>query len=171
MEYQGEEVYHTSAHNVLASRMIIDSSHYRYPTDRVPPHSRFKSRRRARRTLAHAHVSMTSGYATQHGQLRCRHTCCGTNSRLLARGSSGATTCPVALAPESRFGAARVLPRIPWRQLQPPSTGQLQSRHAFYGSGSHLLSQGSSGAATCPMELYGLWAIEVNKYPPVALPS
>jgi hypothetical protein len=32
------------------------------------------------------------------------------------------------------------------------------------GSSSHLLTQGSSGAATCPMELYGLWVIKVNKY-------
>jgi hypothetical protein len=55
---------------------------------------------------------MTSGYATQHGQLGCRHTSRGASSRLLARGSLGAA-----------------------------------------------------------MELYGLWAIEVNKYPLVALPS
>jgi hypothetical protein len=39
------------------------------------------------------------------------------------------------------------------------------------GSSSRLLAQGSSGAATYSMELYGLWAIEVNKYPPMALPS
>jgi hypothetical protein len=30
------------------------------------------------------------------------------------------------------------------------------------------LAQGTTGAPTCPMELYGLRAIEVNKYHPVA---
>jgi hypothetical protein len=30
------------------------------------------------------------------------------------------------------------------------------------------LAQDRSEAATCPMELYGLWDIEVNKYLPMA---
>jgi hypothetical protein len=34
------------------------------------------------------------------------------------------------------------------------------------GFSSRLLTQDSSGVATCPMDLYGLWAIKVNKYPP-----
>jgi hypothetical protein len=123
----------------------------RYPTDRVPLRTSSKSRRRAIRVLAHAHVSMTSGYATRHRQLGCRHTPRGASSCLLARGSSGAAMCLVAPAPESRLGAARVLPRVSWRQLPPPGTGQLWSRHVSCGSSSHLLSQGSFGAATCPV--------------------
>jgi hypothetical protein len=132
------------------------------------PRTSSKSKRRARRALKHAHVSITSGYATRHGQLRCRHNFCDTSSRLLARGSSGATTCSVAPAPKSRHRAAQVLPHIPWRQLPPPGIVQLQSYHVSRGSSSRLLAQGSSGAA---MKLYELWAIEVNKYPLVTLPS
>jgi hypothetical protein len=86
------------------------------------------------------------------GQLECRHV-------------------SVALAPESRLRAARVLPRVPWSYLPPPDIGWIQSRHVSRGSNSRLMAQGSSGAATCPIELYGLWAIEVNKYPPVTLRS
>jgi hypothetical protein len=36
--------------------------------------------------------------------------------------------------------------------------------HLSCGSSSRLLAQGSSGAVTCPMKLYGLWAIKINKY-------
>jgi hypothetical protein len=86
-------------------------------------------------------------------------------------GQLGAATCPVAPAPESQLGAARVLPCVPWRQLPPCDTGQLRSRHVSHGSSSSLLAQGSSGATTCPMEIYGLWAIEVKKYQLMTLSS
>jgi hypothetical protein len=86
-------------------------------------------------------------------------------------GSLGAAMCPVAPAPESRLGAARVLPRVLWRQLPPPGSGQLRSHHVSRGSNSHLLAHGSFGAAMRPLELCGLWAIEVNKYHPMALSS
>jgi hypothetical protein len=79
--------------------------------------------------------------------------------------------CLVALSPESRLGAARVLPRVLWRQLPPPATGQLRSRHVSRDSSSCQLTQGSSGATMCPIELYRLWAIKVNKYPPIVLIS
>jgi hypothetical protein len=46
---------------------------------------------------------------------------------------SHAPTCPVAPAPESQLGAARVLPRIRCRQLLPPGLGQLQNRHMSHG--------------------------------------
>jgi hypothetical protein len=114
---------------------------------------------------------MTPGYAIRHGQLECRYTSHGASSRLLARDSSSAAMCLVAPAPESRLGATRVLPRILWSQLPPPDIGRIRSRHMSRGSSSHILAQGSSGAATCPMMLYELWAIEVNKYPPVVLRS
>jgi hypothetical protein len=116
----------------------------------------------ARHALTRVHVSITSGYATRHGQLRCHHTSRGTSSCLLARGSSSAATCPVALALESRVGAAQVLPRVLWRQLPPPGTWQLRSHHVSRDSSSRLLAYVSSGAVTCPTELYGLWAIDVN---------
>jgi hypothetical protein len=104
-------------------------------------------------------------------QLGCCHESRGGSSRLLAQGSSGAVTCPVTPAPTSCLRAASEPPRVPWLQLPPPGSGQLRSHHVSRGFSSRLLAQGSFGAATCPMELYGLWVIEVNKYPPVTLPS
>jgi hypothetical protein len=56
--------------------------------------------------------------------------------------------------------------RVPWLKLLPPGLGQLRSLHVSHNTSSHLLAQGSFGAATCPMKLYELWAIGVNKYPP-----
>jgi hypothetical protein len=104
------------------------------------PHTSSKSRQRARCALTRPHVSMTSGYATQHGQLGCCNTSRGASSRLLARGSSGAITCLVAPAPESRLGAGRVLPHVLWNQLLPPSIEQLRSHHVPRGSSSRLLA-------------------------------
>jgi hypothetical protein len=93
-------------------------------------------------------------------------------------------------APTAWLGAAQVPPCVPWPQLLSPGSGQLRCCHASRGASSRLLAQGSSRAATCPvalaptswlkvalkphmcpMVLYGLWAIEVSKYPPVVLPS
>jgi hypothetical protein len=102
---------------------------YLYPANWVLLHTSSKFRQMVRRALTYTHMSMTSGYATRHGQLRCRHTLRGTSSHLLARGSSGAATCPVTLAPESR----------------------LRCCHVSHGASFCHLAQGSSGAVTCPM--------------------
>jgi hypothetical protein len=117
--------------------------------------------------LSH-HVSRTSGYATRYGQLRSSRMSRGSSFRLLAQGSSRAATCPVAQALASWLRAAPELPRVPWLKLPPPGSGQLRSRRVSRDTSSHLLSQGSFRVTMCPMELYGLWAIGVNKYPPVA---
>jgi hypothetical protein len=121
--------------------------HCRYPEDRVPSHISSKSRQRARQVLTRVHVSRDS------------------SSRSLAQGRFRATMCPVAPAPASWLRAATGQPCVPRLQLPPPGSGSLQSHHVSRGSSSHLLAQGSSGDATCPMKLYGLWTIEVNKYP------
>jgi hypothetical protein len=81
----------------------------------------------------------------------------GSSSRIPAQGSSGGTTCPVALAPASWFMAAPESSCVPWHQLQPPGSGQLQSHHVSRGSSSRLLAQSSFGAATCPMGV--LWVV------------
>jgi hypothetical protein len=107
----------------------------RYPEDWVPLHTSSKLRWREIRALTRAHVSR------------------GSSSHLLAQGSSGAATCPVAPAPASWLRAALEPPRVSWLQLLPPSLGQLQSHIVSYGSSSRLLTQGNSKAATCPMEL------------------
>jgi hypothetical protein len=112
--------------------MFFELVQCRYPADRVTPRTSSKSRRRARRALTRAHISMTSGYTTRHGQLGCCHTSRGASSRLLARGSSGAAMCPVP-------------------QLLSLDSGQLGCCHAVRGTSSHLLTQDSSGATTCPV--------------------
>jgi hypothetical protein len=145
-------------------------NHYRYPVDQIPPRTSSKSRRRVRCALSHAHMSMTSDYATWHGQLRCYHTSCGTSSGLLAR-------------------AARVPPRVPWPQLLSSGLGQLGCYHVSRGASSRLLAQDSSGAATCSMALapaswlraapeppHVPWSsmscgLLSKQIPPVALPS
>jgi hypothetical protein len=90
--------------------------HCRYPEDRVPPYTNSKSRQRTRRGLTHAHVF------------------CGSSSYLLAQGSSGTATCPMALAPASWPRAALQPPRVPWLQLWPPGSRQLQRRHVSHGA-------------------------------------
>jgi hypothetical protein len=49
------------------------------------------------------------------GRLRGYHVFCGSSSRCLAQGSSGAATCPTAPAPAARPGAGPGPPRVPWR--------------------------------------------------------
>jgi hypothetical protein len=75
---------------------------------------------------------------------------------------------PPSSSTSSWLKAALGQPHIPWLQLPPLGLGQLKNRHMSRGSNSRLLAQGNSGAAMCPMELYGLWVIEVNKYHLVA---
>jgi hypothetical protein len=87
------------------------------------------------------------------------------SSRLLAQGSFRAITCLVAPTPAPWLRTASEPSHVPWLQLPPPGSGQLRDRHVSRRSSSRLLAQGSSGVITCPMELYRLWAIEVNKYP------
>jgi hypothetical protein len=50
------------------------------------------------------------------------HVSRGTGSRLLAQGSSGVGTCPMASAPASWLKVAPELPRASWLQLLPPGT-------------------------------------------------
>jgi hypothetical protein len=108
---------HFTAHLIKEIKLLGPMC--QYPTDRVPLPTSSKSWRRARRVLTHAHVSMTSGYATRHKQLGCCHTSHDVSSRLLARGSSGAATCPV---------------------LPSPGSGQLGCCHASRGTSSCLLT-------------------------------
>jgi hypothetical protein len=118
--------------------------HYRYPIDRVPPHTSSKSRQRV-------------GYASGH-----RHVARNSISRLLAQEGTGAVTCSTALNPATQYGRAPVLPRVPQLQTPPPSSGGLWCFCVSRGSGSCLLMQEGSGAATCPMKFSGLWAMRIN---------
>jgi hypothetical protein len=97
------------------------------------------------------------------GELRCCHVSCGPGPRLLAEVRSGATTCPSAqdLASFSRW--APVLPCVPQPRSSPPCWGELRCCHVSHSSGSCLLIEVSSGAATCPMAPGELWTTEIKK--------
>jgi hypothetical protein len=69
----------------------------------------------------------------------------------IARGGSGAATCPTDPSPAARPGVAPGPPRVLRTQLPLPSLGQLRSRHVSSGTSSCCPAQGSSGAATCPV--------------------
>jgi hypothetical protein len=92
----------------------------------ILPNTSSKSRRRVRRALTRAHVSMTSGYVTLHG-------------------GWGAAIPPVVSTPASYLRVALESLCVLWLQHPSPDSGQLRSRY-------------------CPMKLYKIWAIEVNKY-------
>jgi hypothetical protein len=131
--------------------------HCRYPGDQVPPRTSSRSRQKTR----HANhtplrvVNLSMNRMTRcpaPGQLRGRHVSCGLSSRYPARGSSGATTCPVASAPAAQPGAAPGPPRVLRPQLPLPSPGQLQGRHISCGLSSRCPARDSSGVATCALE-------------------
>jgi hypothetical protein len=117
-------------------RLDLVSAHgvCRYPEDQIPPRTSSRSRQKVRRT---------------------NHTLPRVHNLSMSRvdqGSSGATTCPAALAPAAQPGAALGPPRVPRLQLPLPSPGQLQGRHVSCGSSSRCPARGSSGAATCPLK-------------------
>jgi hypothetical protein len=127
------------------------------------------------KTGAHArpHVSWLQLPPPGSGQPQSCHVPHGSSSCLLAQGSFGAITYPVAPAPATGLRTAPEPPHAPWLRLPPPGR-----------------AQGNSGAATCHMTptpaswlkatqsyhmshggLYGLWAIKVNKYSLATRPS
>jgi hypothetical protein len=75
---------------------------------------------------------------------------CGSSSRCPARGSSGAATCPAALALATQPEAAPGPPRVLRLQLPLSSPGQLRGRHVSCGSSTRCPARGSSEAGTCP---------------------
>jgi hypothetical protein len=84
---------------------------------------------------------------------RGRHVSRGPSSHCPARGSSRAATCPADPAPAARPGAALGPPRVPWTQLPLPDPGQLRGRCVSCGLSSCCPSRGSSGVATCAVEV------------------
>jgi hypothetical protein len=140
---------------------IVGGGLCRYPEDRVPPHTSSKSRQGAWHVSTRCHASCSSGprLPAEAGF--------GSGSRCPVRGSSGAATCPVALAstarhraamcpaapaPAAQPGAAPVPPRVLRHQLSLPGSGQLWGRHVSCGLSSRYPARGSSGAATCALE-------------------
>jgi hypothetical protein len=104
--------------------------HCRYPEDRIPPHISIKSRQRL----------LPPGW----GQLRGRHVSPCLRLPLPARGSTGATTCPVA-----RGSSGAVMCHL--------------------GASTHILAQSSSGAAT--RHLGSVGCKQINKYSLTTRPS
>jgi hypothetical protein len=107
-------------------------AHCRYPEDRVPLRTIFKSTQGAARAAMHCHVSYSFGPHLLAREGSGAATCstapdptsllrrdpvlpCVPRLRILppAREGSGATTCPTAPDPASLLGRALVLPHVP----------------------------------------------------------
>jgi hypothetical protein len=105
---------------------------YRYPTDRVPAHTRSKLRQEVGRVTTRCCVShgtgpchpirKGSGVVTcpvapdpvyQHWRVPCRRASCDSGSRLPAQEGFRAATRPAALEPDSPHGRVLALPRVP----------------------------------------------------------
>jgi hypothetical protein len=116
--------------------------HYHYPTNRVPPCRSSKKGKTCAHTQPRAPRHRTSHPSSE--ELGCCHASRGASSHLPTQGASGATTCPVALAPAFR----------------------LRYHHASRGASSHLPAQCSSGAATRPVVLAPTSRLRVAQVPP-----
>jgi hypothetical protein len=79
---------------------------------------------------------------------------------------SHTTTCPTASDFASRLGGVRVLPRVPWHPLPPPSSRWLGCRHASRGASSRLPARDSSSAATHPVVLAPASQLGAAQVPP-----
>jgi hypothetical protein len=90
-------------------------------------------------------------------------------SRLPAKGSSEAATCPHSSGSRSQLGAAPGPPRIPTAWAPAHDSGQLQGHHVSPRLGLPLPAWGSSGATTCPRGSAG--CRQINKYPLTTRPS
>jgi hypothetical protein len=96
------------------------------------------------------------------GQLRGHHMSCGSSSRCPARGSSGATMCPAALAPTAQPGAAPGPPRVLRHSPVLPSPGQLGGPPRVLRP---QLPLPSPGPPRVPWRPNGQRAVKVNRYP------
>jgi hypothetical protein len=92
--------------------------HCRYPEDRVPPRTSFKSKMKDK-TGAHARMSRGSHLLAQ-GSSGAATCLIAPAPATRARGSSGTATCPVAPAPISWHREAPGPSRASWLQLPPP---------------------------------------------------
>jgi hypothetical protein len=104
----------------------------RYPVNRVPPHTGFKTRQGAGGATTRCHMSRSLG------------------PRLPTKGS-GVATCPAAPNLASLSRTAPVLPHVPWLRTSPPCQGGLRYCHVSHGSGPCLPVKEGSSAATCPV--------------------
>jgi hypothetical protein len=107
--------------------------HCRYPADRIPPHTSFKSRQRAGRASTRYHVSCSSGPC------------------LPIKMDSGTAMCPTTLNLTSLSRWAPALPRVPRPCTSPPDRDGIWCHHVSRGSRPCHPTEESSGAVTCPM--------------------
>jgi hypothetical protein len=88
-----KEVVRSEIDSILSNK-TLELADSRYPADRVPLHTSFKSRQGAEHTPMHRHVP------------------CSTGPCLPTEVGFGAATCPVALDPTSLIGRAPVPSRV-----------------------------------------------------------
>jgi hypothetical protein len=142
---------------------MFEFGRYRYPQDRVHPHTSSKSKkeqnvhsRAVTYTVASDHTSLQRWASALPrvpqpqisppcwGELRRCHVFRGPGSRLLVEVSSGAATCPSAPDLASLIRWAPTLSRVPQFQALPPR-------------------EESSGVATYPTAPSGLWTTGIKK--------
>jgi hypothetical protein len=99
-------------------------------------------------TPAYKFQVKTKGEACSHARPRAH----GLDMNHIARGSSAAAMCPAAPTPTAQPGAAPQPPRVLRPRLPLASPGQLRGSHASSDFGSRCPAQGSSVAATRPLE-------------------
>jgi hypothetical protein len=139
------------------------SADYRYPTDRVPPHTSSKSRQ-------------VAGSAST-----CCHVSCSFRSHLPTEVDSGTITCSAAPDLASLLRWAPTLPHVSQLRTLPPWWCELWCCHVSHGSELCLPERGalllpriprlralssweeSSGVATCPTAPGGLWTTWIKK--------
>jgi hypothetical protein len=115
--------------NLVEKRGVWSNEYGRYPADRYPTY-KFQVKIKVEAYKSHASACPQPQHEPHSpGQLRGRHVSCGSSSRCLTRGRSGAATCPVAPAPAAQPGAAPRPPRVLRLQLPLPSLEQLRGHH------------------------------------------
>jgi hypothetical protein len=97
--------------------------------------------------LVTPHISYKSRQGAGCASTRC-HISCSFGSHLPTEVSSGADTCPAAPS-LSLLRWASAPPRVPHLQTSHPCWVELRRCHVSHGPGSRLLTEVSSGAATC----------------------
>jgi hypothetical protein len=150
------------------SQQLLSSC--RYPEDRVPPRTSFKSKMKGK-TGEHAGVSRGSSLLAQ-GSSGAAMCLVALAPATRARGSSGTAMCLAALAPVSGHRTVPGPPRASWLQLPPPgpTTAQGPPRAPWLW----LSSPGTGQLWDCHVPRAPwreLRAIKVNKYLLAARPS
>jgi hypothetical protein len=139
------------------------STNCRYPADRVPLHTRFKSRQVVGRTSTHCHMPYGSGPRLPAEVDSGAGTCPMAPDLTSAEMGSDAATCPMAPDLNSRQRWAPMLSRVLWLRTLPPDRGGLRCYHMSYVFGPRLPAEVGSDVVMYPAVPCGPWASSIKK--------